>query len=222
MLPYAQPPCSSTARWPPCKFKMSGCKNFLRCSVLFWSSPCRQAFQLMVSAASPISPHAQQQLWSFSSFSISPERPEAYQYRAPPWHHPHQGNPDSGLRVCGESTLCLWALDACTDESCSFSKSECDHSLMRRQGSTLVCFICLNVLYEACRNWRAQYRLGQGLLADCRSSCCFSRLRLICLLLLNTQRQSEIHSLKQTHEERRRLFHNLERKYGTLATFPCV
>lgn len=42
-----------------------------------------------------------------SLLSISAERPEACQHRAPPWHHPHQGNPDAGLRVCGESTLCL-------------------------------------------------------------------------------------------------------------------
>lgn len=42
----------------------------------------------------------------FCVCSISPERPEARQHRAPPWHHPHQGNPDSGLWICGECALC--------------------------------------------------------------------------------------------------------------------
>lgn len=39
----------------------------------------------------------------FCLCSISSERPEACQHRAPPWYHPHQGNPDSGLWICGEA-----------------------------------------------------------------------------------------------------------------------
>lgn len=35
--------------------------------------------------------------------SISSERPEACQHRAAPWHHPHQGNPDSGLWIRGKA-----------------------------------------------------------------------------------------------------------------------
>lgn len=42
----------------------------------------------------------------FHLCSISSERPEACQHCAAPWHHPHQGNPDSGLRICGEAAHC--------------------------------------------------------------------------------------------------------------------
>lgn len=39
----------------------------------------------------------------FCPDSISSERPEACQHRAAPWHHPHQGNPHSGLWIRGKA-----------------------------------------------------------------------------------------------------------------------
>lgn len=80
--------------------------------------------------------------------SIPSERPEARQHSAAPWHHPHQGNPDSGLRICGECThtrgRALWT--ACRGLKLVWGCEE-KRWFQRARGSPLHC-VCVCFYFD--------------------------------------------------------------------------